>query len=118
MPEDDETHCVLLSEEGTCFVYNHRPMTCRLNGIPLIDTSGEDLSDEWCSLNFIDQDPREILDLRYSFRELFAQELLLFRGLTEKLLGKALNEVDMPIPAALRMDLEMLIMFLRHEKTV
>jgi len=104
MPEDDETPCVLLSEEGTCLVYDHRPMTCRLNGIPLIDTSGEELFDEWCTLNFIDQDPRGITDIRHPFKDLFAQELLLFQELMKKLLGKSLNEVDTLIPAAVCMD--------------
>jgi Fe-S-cluster containining protein len=117
MPEDDETPCVLLSKEGTCLVYDYRPMTCRLNGIPLIDTSGEELFDEWCTLNFIDQDPRLLLGVRYPFRELFAQELLLFRELTERLLGKNCNEIDTLIPAAVCMDAEMVIRLLKHEKT-
>jgi len=117
MPEDDETPCVLLSEEGACLVYDYRPMTCRLNGIPLIDASGEELFDEWCTMNFIDQDPRRMLDVRYPFRELFAQELLLFRELTERLLGKTFNEIDTLIPAAVCMDAETVIRFLKHEKT-
>jgi len=104
MPEDDETPCVLLSEEGTCLVYDHRPMTCRLNGIPLIDISGEELFDDWCTLNFIDQDPCGMADIRHPFKELFAQELLLFQELTKKILGKSLNEVDTLIPAAVCMD--------------
>src|SRR6266568_1768093 len=45
MPEEDETHCPLLAENGTCLVYDHRPMTCRLHGIPLIDLSGEMMYD-------------------------------------------------------------------------
>ncbi|MCD6525767.1 MAG: YkgJ family cysteine cluster protein, partial [Desulfuromonas sp.] len=28
MPEDDETPCPLLDEDGCCLVYAHRPMTC------------------------------------------------------------------------------------------
>ena len=35
MPEEDETPCLLLSEAGGCLLYEFRPMTCRLNGIPL-----------------------------------------------------------------------------------
>ena len=66
MPEDDEIPCVLLSESGQCQVYKYRPMTCRLNGIPMIDTSGEELFDEWCSLNFINVDPLLMEGLRHN----------------------------------------------------
>ena len=107
MPEDDETPCPLLSETGVCLVYAHRPMTCRLNGIPLIDLSGEELFDDWCTLNFVDSDPLTAEDLRYPFNELFAQELLLFHELTRRLLGKAVSELDTIIPAAIFLDAEM-----------
>lgn len=107
MPEDDETPCVLLSESGGCLVYDHRPMTCRLNGIPLIDSSGEELFDEWCTLNFSDRDPLPLKELRHPFNDLFAQELLLFRELTRRLTGQPVSELDTLIPAALCMDAAM-----------
>jgi len=109
MPEDDETPCILLSEEGTCLVYDHRPMTCRLNGIPLIDSDGEELFDDWCTLNFIEQEPRLMLDIHFPFKDLFTRELLLFQEMTAKLLGKAYNELDTLIPAAVCMDEDMLV---------
>lgn len=108
MPEDDETPCTLLSDAGTCLVYDHRPMTCRLNGIPMIDTSGEELFDEWCSLNFKDCDPLAFKDIRHPFNDLFGQELLLFRELTRRVLGEATSELDTIIPAAVFMDTELL----------
>lgn len=104
MPEEDETPCPLLSEAGQCLLYEYRPMTCRLNGIPLIDVSGEELFDEWCSLNFVEKDPRRLSALRFGFTDLFAQELLLFRELTRNLNGSPLNEVDLFIPAAIVLD--------------
>lgn len=104
MPEEDETPCLLLSESGGCLVYEHRPMTCRLNGIPLIDVSGEELFDEWCTLNFTEEDPRNLTDLRFSFTELFSRELLLFQELIRLLTGIPRNEVDLFIPAAVVMD--------------
>lgn len=108
MPDDDETPCVLLSDAGTCLVYDYRPMTCRLNGIPLIDTSGEELFDEWCTLNFSDCDPVLLKDLRHPFNDLFAQELLLFRELTRRLLGEPVSELDTLIPAAVCFDSELI----------
>lgn len=104
MPEEDETPCLLLSESGGCLIYDYRPMTCRLNGIPLIDVSGEELFDEWCTLNFTEEDPRHLADLRFGFTELFSRELLLFQELVRCLTGSTRNEVDLFIPAAIIMD--------------
>ena len=109
MPEEDETPCLLLSETGGCLLYDYRPMTCRLNGIPLIDTSGEEFFDEWCTLNFVETDPRPLTDLRFGFAELFTRELVLFRELIGHLTGSARNEVDLFIPAALVMDRQKII---------
>ncbi|MDD2271714.1 MAG: YkgJ family cysteine cluster protein [Desulfuromonadaceae bacterium] len=109
MPEEDETPCLLLSENGGCLAYEYRPMTCRLNGIPLIDVSGEELFDEWCTLNFTETDPRQLAGLRFSFNDLFARELLLFRELICLLTGTAQNEVDLFIPAALVMDYKKIV---------
>lgn len=109
MPEDDESPCVLLSNEGACLVYDHRPMTCRLNGIPLIDCDGEELFDDWCTMNFVSMDPRRLRDVRYPFKELFLQELLLFRTMTERMFGAVYNELDTLIPAAVCMDVETII---------
>lgn len=104
MPEEDETPCLLLSATGECLVYDYRPMTCRLNGIPMIDVSGEELFDDWCTLNFTAEDPRHFEDLRFKFTELFAKELLLFQELIFHLTGDIRNEVDLFIPAAVVMD--------------
>lgn len=105
MPEEDETPCPLLSETGDCLVYRFRPMTCRLNGIPLVDVSGEELFDEWCTLNFQSEDPLQYEDLRFKFNELFAQELLLFQELIRILTGRSLSEVDTIIPAAVVLEI-------------
>jgi len=108
MPEDDEIPCPLLSDQGSCLVYAFRPMTCRLNGIPMIDKSGEELFDEWCSLNFVGIDPIRMEDIRHPFNDLFTQELLLFRELMRRLFGKAISELDTIIPAAVFLDDESL----------
>ena len=104
MPEDDETPCALLSDQGVCLVYTHRPMTCRLNGIPMVDTSGEELFDEWCSLNFAGSDPVGLEDIRHPFIDLFTQELLLFREMMRRIFGKAVSELDTIISAAVFLD--------------
>ena len=104
MPEEDETPCLLLSPTGGCLAYDHRPMTCRLNGIPLIDISGEEMFDEWCTLNFTGDDPRHFDDIRFAFVDLFTRELILFQEMMELLTGRVRNEADLFIPAALVLD--------------
>lgn len=106
MPDDDETPCPLLGEDGHCLAYHYRPMTCRLHGIPLIDESGEILHDEWCTLNYRGEDPLSRPELRWGFRDCFTVEVGLFRRLTDLLVGRELNELDTLIPLALLVDLD------------
>lgn len=106
MPDNDETPCPLLDEQGDCLLYDNRPMTCRLHGIPLVDVSGEQLFDEWCSLNFTTSNPLEMTSLQASFNDIFKHEQLLFRTFTTMLLGSPFNELDTMIPAALLLDFD------------
>lgn len=104
MPEEDETPCALLGDDGLCLVYEQRPMTCRLHGVPMVDESGEVLFDEWCSMNFSDCDPLAMQGLQAPFNSIFYQEQLLFREFTRRLLGQPFNELDTLIPAAVLLD--------------
>ena len=106
MPDDDETPCVLLDESGRCLVYEYRPMTCRLHGLPLISLAGEVLHDEWCTMNFIAADPLSCPDLRADFDTAFRDEVLQFRRFTREFLKKQFNELDTFIPAALLIDFD------------
>jgi Fe-S-cluster containining protein len=106
MPEEDETPCVLLSASGGCLLYDHRPMTCRLHGIPVVDSSGEAFYDEWCTLNFTAVDPLQMPELRGEFNRLFKDELALFKGFTSVLLQQEFNELDTFIPLALLMEFD------------
>lgn len=104
MQADDETPCVLLGADGRCLAYDHRPMTCRLHGVPLIDVSGDVMDDQWCTLNFTGEDVLANEGLRWEFRKLFQEELFLFHQFTTELLGTPRNELDMFIPTALLLD--------------
>jgi Fe-S-cluster containining protein len=104
MPEDDETPCPLLDDKGFCLVYNSRPLTCRLHGLPNIDCSGEDFEGMICTLHKgspLDL-PEEIL--RWRFRDVFLEEIVIFNKFTEQLTGKAVSEMDTFIPLALLAD--------------
>lgn len=104
MPEDDETPCPLLGDDGSCLVYAWRPIICRLHGLPNIDISGESFADTWCRLNFIDDNPLLRTDLRWGFRDNFVREINLFHEFSSSLLGFPVNELDTFIPTALFID--------------
>jgi Fe-S-cluster containining protein len=104
MPEDDETPCLLLDSEGRCRVYEYRPMTCRLHGLPLIDVSGEVMHDEWCTENFTSADPLPLKELQGEFDRFFREEVRLDRELSLQLFGRVIYELDTLIPTALLID--------------
>ena len=104
MPEDDLTPCPLLDTKGDCLVYDARPLTCRLHGLPNIDRSGESFSDEWCSLNFVGSSPLQMPELRYPFRETFAREFDLLGLFARQLTGRQQLELDTFIPSGLLID--------------
>jgi Fe-S-cluster containining protein len=106
MPEEDETPCPLLSDDGLCLVYKFRPMTCRLHGLPNIDISGESFSDEFCSLNFRQTDPLNKLELRWKFRDTFNKEFDLLAQFSQQLTGTRRLELDTFIPLALLIDFD------------
>ena len=104
MATDNETPCALLDEKGRCLLYDYRPMTCRLHGLPLIDISGEVMESEWCTKNFMDSDPLKRHSLRGEFKRLLQKEAALGRYFNEELLGSAVCELDTLIPTALLID--------------
>jgi Fe-S-cluster containining protein len=104
MPEDDETPCPLLGEDGACLVYAHRPMICRTHGLPNIDISGESFSDLCCTLNFPGEGPPFPEELRWPFRRAFERELDLCAAFTRHLFGVPMREADTFIPLALLID--------------
>jgi len=106
MPEDDLTPCPLLDPAGRCLVYAYRPMTCRLHGLPQIDKSGEIFLGEWCSRNFIGQNPLEMDALRHDFQQLFTEEFTLLRAFAKELGGLDSAELDTFIPLAVLIDFD------------
>ncbi len=104
MPEDDDTPCVLLDPDGRCLLYDYRPMTCRLHGLPLVDLSGELLDDSFCPLNFAARDPLTVAGLRGEFAELFRKETDLISRFNSLFNALPTAQMDTLIPAALLSD--------------
>jgi Fe-S-cluster containining protein len=57
----DQVPCPLLGARGECVVYTHRPMACRVEGLPLVDARDR-LLGEWCELNFAEGGRAESFD--------------------------------------------------------
>ncbi len=107
MSDEDETPCPLLADDGVCLVYEYRPMTCRLHGLPLIDVSGEVMHDEWCTMNLTGcADPLALPGLAADFDRMLRDEVRLGRLFSQQLLGEVVHELDTFIPTALLMDFE------------
>lgn len=104
MPEEDQTPCPLLGEDGSCLVYAWRPLVCRQHGLPNIDLSGACFSELYCTLNFEGFDPLAMPQIRGEFQRLFEQEMALFGAFTSVLFGAPINEADTFIPTALLID--------------
>ena len=44
-----EVECPVLGRGGECRLYDHRPLICRLSGVPVVDLSGAVIHPEGCS---------------------------------------------------------------------
>lgn len=105
---EEETPCPLLDDAGRCLLYEHRPLTCRLYGLPHIDLSGEVFLDEWCSHSLGGCDPLSIQELRWEFRRTFAEEGRLLRSLASSMELPPADDLDTFIPPALLIDFDRL----------
>jgi len=107
MPEDDQTPCVLLGEDGLCLLYECRPLTCRLHGLPQPGPDGELFDPDHCTLNFPQgQIPADLPGI--DFRRLFAGEAALIGQQAQQWTGAAQAQLDTFIPAALLIDFSQL----------
>lgn len=106
MPENDLTPCPLLGNDGRCLVYEHRPLTCRLHGLPQIGMQGEVFCGGYCSLNFLDCNPLILAELRGHFDQIFQNEVALLSQFSQQLTGRSQTELDTFIPTALLIDFD------------
>lgn len=44
-----DEECPVLGPEGECRLYAHRPLTCRMSGVPVVDVTGESVHPEGCA---------------------------------------------------------------------
>jgi Fe-S-cluster containining protein len=66
--------CPCLGQAGECLIYEHRPLACRLEGVPMVDVH-DGLFGDWCELNFKDGIPEAALnDLRQDYNIIHASD--------------------------------------------
>jgi len=44
-----DVECPVLGREGECRLYAHRPLTCRMSGVPVVDLKGQTVYPEGCA---------------------------------------------------------------------
>ena len=47
--EAGDVECPVLGKDGECRLYAHRPLTCRMSGVPVVDLSGNPVFPEGCA---------------------------------------------------------------------
>jgi len=66
--------CPCLGDAGECLIYEHRPLACRLEGVPMVDVN-EGLFGDWCELNFVEGVPDSAMrDLKLDYNRIDASE--------------------------------------------
>jgi Fe-S-cluster containining protein len=73
-----------------CAVYHYRPLACRVKGLPLVSSTGDDYTLEVCPLNFQRSPEKLVLDLTHVVHiDRLAAEL---SGIDREFVTKALDE--------------------------
>jgi Fe-S-cluster containining protein len=91
--------CPLLGSHDECLVYECRPLACRLEGAPMVDSRDGPFGD-WCELNFKQGLPSGSLDiLSRDYYAIQAAEDISNEVMSDLLLGKRLLEVTVFIPS-------------------
>ncbi len=104
-PLSEAGTCALVDASGNCAVYAERPLTCRVQGMPLKYPHEEAIS--VCQLNFVGLEPHpsEVFDLQNLETALFAANLDFckragLRPMSRVALDRLAQLAGMPIPGA------------------
>jgi Fe-S-cluster containining protein len=96
-----DVRCPLLDERNSCRIYDHRPLACRLEGIPMVDSRDGPFSD-WCELNFKEGVSAELAeDFRLDYYEIHAIEQEVTEYLSQYLLASRQEQITLFIPSVI-----------------
>ncbi len=91
--------CPFLGAHNECLIYEHRPLACRLEGVPMVDLR-DGLFGDWCELNFPEGVSRRAhQDLQLDYYSIQHEEQFATERVSEKLLGERLKEATVFIPS-------------------
>lgn len=95
----EQPRCPLLTDDGGCSVCERRPLACRLEGAPLVDTA-DGLFGDWCELNFTSGVPDKAHDvLRRDYYALQQLEEAATAEASRALWGVSLRRATIFIPS-------------------
>lgn len=89
----DELRCPLLAENNSCYVYEHRPIVCRIFGFPMLDEKTSQIAT--CPLNFTSKREHEETLNTINTTAINAQTIILSQCLLREQ-GKNISEKDIP----------------------
>ncbi len=90
--------CPFLGESNECLIYQHRPLACRLEGVPQVDIR-DGLFGDWCELNFTDGLPPEAAaELALDYADVERIDAIASRQVAERL-GITDPEVTIFLPS-------------------
>jgi Fe-S-cluster containining protein len=96
-----DVRCPFLDEHDRCLIYEHRPLACRLEGIPMVDLN-DGLFGDWCEMNFTGGvTPGIEEDFRLDYYEIQNVERAATAYLAQRLTGQPQDEVTLFIASAL-----------------
>ena len=94
-----DVRCPFLDTRDTCLIYSHRPLACRLEGIPMVDVQDE-LFGDWCDLNFSKGiSPKVSQDLNLDYYKLQTIELNASASIAQHFLAERREEVAVFVPS-------------------
>jgi len=95
------TACPFLGERNECLIYAHRPLACRMEGVPMVD-GREGLFGDWCELNFTEGVKGALTDeLALDYGGMQGTEDALSRHLAGLILGSPADNVAVFIPSVI-----------------
>jgi Fe-S-cluster containining protein len=91
--------CPCLGAADECLIYSHRPLACRLEGVPMVDLQ-DGLFGDWCELNFPDGVSLAAEeDLQRDYYKLQDIERTTTADISESLLGRQREYFTILIPS-------------------
>lgn len=95
-----ERRCVALGPDGSCQIYDHRPLICRLHGLPMYDPQAQRECGGACSLNAIPGEPAATACLHFPHERFERDEIAVLEAMTRNTGARAWEDEATIVAAA------------------